>query len=469
MTCTEKLLLVDDDHELLKVYKQIFAINGFNISAVSDSTEALRIVSSQKVAVVITDIIMPKLGGMELLSKIKEVSPSTEVIMLTAEGSVSGAVEAVRKGAYTYLVKPADIKDLLLNVKKAFEVYAVKEENTVLKQQMAEGSDPLIGESGPIAEIRSKIATVAPTDIIVMLTGESGTGKEILANLIHEQSHRRNKPFVKVNCAALTESILESELFGHEKGAFTGAEKMRRGRFEMSNHGTLLLDEIGELSLNTQGKLLRVLQEKEFERVGSTETIKTDFRLITATNKNLALEVEKGRFRQDLFYRINVFQILVPPLRERKDDIPLLAEYFLKKSAAEMKKQKPDLPSDILAVFLSYDWPGNVRELKNIIERLVVMSQDGKIRKEDIPEEVKTKRAEEAGGAAGQGQTAGSGWQAGLAGSEETLSDARHRFEKDFILKALDDNGWNITKTAEELNLARKNLYKKMKEYGIHS
>jgi DNA-binding NtrC family response regulator len=455
MNPNEKILLVDDDLELLKVYKQIFAINGFNIITVSDPTEASKIVSTQKVAVVITDIIMPKMGGMELLSRIKEVSPSTEVIMLTAEGSVSGAVNAVRRGAFTYLVKPADIDDLLLNVRKAFDVYTVREENTVLKQQVIEGYAPLIGNNSMIDEIRNKVATIAPTDIVVLLTGESGTGKEILANLIHNSSSRREKPFIKVNCAALTENLLESELFGHERGAFTGAEKTYRGRFEMANRGTLLLDEIGELPLNTQGKLLRVIQEKEFERVGSSSTIKTDFRLITSTNRNLSTEVEKGHFRRDLFYRINVFPIHVPPLRKRKDDIPILMEYFTEKFCLDMKRPRLLIPSGVADIFVHYDWPGNVRELQNVIERLVVLSQNDSIRIEDIPEEIKV------------GTSAKAAEKDKPRAAEGSLLNARHVFERECILKALDNNEWNITRTAKELKLARKNLYKKMKEYGI--
>lgn len=455
MNYTEKLLLVDDDRELLKVYKQIFQINGFNIEAVADSTEALRIVNTNKVAVVISDIIMPKMDGMQLLSKIKKGSPLTEVIMLTAEGSVSGAVEAVHQGAFTYLVKPANIDELLRTVRKAFEVYAVKEENNVLKQQVTEGYVPLVGNNEKMREIRNRTATVAPTDVIVMITGESGTGKEIVANLIHSQSKRSEKPFIKVNCAALTESILESELFGHEKGAFTGAEKIHYGRFEMANHGTLLLDEIGELPINTQGKLLRVLQEKEFERVGGSSTIKTDFRLITSTNKDLISEVEKGNFRQDLFYRINVFQFDVPPLRERKDDIPLLVEYFYEKSLAEMKKTKLPVPREVMEIFQDYDWPGNVRELKNIIERMVVLSQKGEMRIEDIPEQVKIKR------------TMGS--EECFSRDDSTLANARSCFERQYILEILDRTEWNITKAAHELGIARKNLYRKMKEYKIYN
>jgi DNA-binding NtrC family response regulator len=452
MMYAEKILLVDDDKELLKVFAEILEYNGFNITAVSDSSEALQIVGREKVAVVISDIIMPKIGGMELLTRIKETNPSTEVIMLTAEGSVSGAVEAVRKGAFTYMVKPADIEDLILNVRRAHEIFNVKEENFTLKQQIEDGSPPFVGKNTAINDIRTKIETVAATDIIIMLTGESGTGKEILANAIHYKSNRKDKPFIRVNCAALTESILESELFGHERGAFTGAEKIHKGRFEMANYGTLLLDEIGELSINTQGKLLRVLQEKEFERVGGSATIKTDFRLITSTNKNLKEEVEKGRFRQDLYYRINVYPIHLPALRERRDDIPALAAYFLKQCADEMKKPIPQLPEEVIEILTDYDWPGNVRELKNIIERLVVVSVNSKINISDIPEEVKCKA---------KGQTAP--W----SNDRRSLNDARHQFEREYIINVLNQNEWNITRTADELQLARKNLYKKMKDYGI--
>lgn len=452
MMYSEKILLVDDDKELLKVFAEILEYNGFNITAVSDSREALELVGREKVAVVISDIIMPKIGGMELLSRIKETSPFTEVIMLTAEGSVSGAVEAVRRGAFTYMVKPADIEDLILNVRRAHEIYNVKEENSTLKQQMEDGSPQFVGNNRTIDEIRTKIETVAATDIIIMLTGESGTGKEILANAIHYKSNRKDKPFIRVNCAALTESLLESELFGHERGAFTGAEKIHKGRFEMANYGTLLLDEIGELSINTQGKLLRVLQEKEFERVGGSATIKTDFRVITSTNKNLREEVERGRFRQDLYYRINVYPIHLPALRERRDDIPVLASYFLKQCADEMKKPVPILPDEVIEILTSYDWPGNVRELKNIIERLVVMSVNSKINMFDIPEEVKCKAKRET---------------AKCSKDRQSLNDARHEFEREYIVGVLNQNEWNITKTADELQLARKNLYKKMKEYGI--
>lgn len=466
MDQVEKILLVDDDQEILKVYQQIFAINGFDISVASDGAQALKQIEAEQIAVVITDIIMPRLGGMELLAKVREVSPLTEVIVLTAEGSVSGAVESVKQGAFTYLVKPVEIDNLLLNVNKALDIYRIKSENALLRQKLQVGSVPMIGETRVIMEIRSKIATVAPTDMIVMLTGESGTGKEILANLIHGQSNRSHKPFVKVNCAALSESLLESELFGHERGAFTGAKDTYRGRFETVNHGTLLLDEIGELSFNAQAKLLRVLQEKEFERIGSTTTIKTDFRLITSTNRNLAAEVEKGRFRQDLFYRINAFEIHLPPLRQRKEDILLLADYFVAQYALEMKKSKPDLTREMLSLLEEYSWPGNIRQLKNFMERMVLLSSDGIFQVTDMAAELQREKARTI--PPSRSQLEGPSARAGSASDQEdTLVDARQRFERDYILNSLHENNWNITKTAESLKLARKNLYKKMKDYRI--
>ncbi len=454
MDYKKQILLIDDDDALLKVYEKIFTLKKFNIIAVNESLKALDIVKKQQIAVVISDIIMPKMDGMKLLREIKESSPATEVIMLTAEGSVSGAVEAVHQGAFTYMVKPADIEELLFNVRRACEVYSIKEENYVLRQHISDitREEPLIGDSLCMKEIKEKAETIAPMDSTVLIMGESGTGKEILANMIYSKGRRKEMAFVRVNCAALPQNLLESELFGHEKGAFTGAERMRKGRFEIAQGGTILLDEIGELPLETQAKLLRVLQEKEFERVGGSVTIKTDFRLIAATNKNLRKEVEEHRFREDLFYRINVLPITLPPLRERREDIPILVDYFLKQIAEDVKKPVLLVKKEALKQLIEYDWPGNVRELKNVIERLVVLSMNGEIGLEDIPEEIRNKKRK--------------GASTALA-TVRSLSDAKKEFEEQFIIKALERNEWNVTKTAEELKLARKNLYKKLHEYKI--
>lgn len=452
MLYNDQLLIVDDDKELLKIYEKIFKMNHFNVLTASDSPAALELVKKRQIGVIVSDIIMPKMDGMVLLHKIREINPSIQVIMLTAEGSISGAVEAVRAGAFTYLLKPADINELIFNVQRAFELYSIKDENIILKQQMLEksGRKLLVGNSRKIEEIRSKINTIAKTDTTVLITGESGTGKEILANMVHYQSNRADKPFVRVNCAALTESLLESELFGHEKGAFTGADKTHRGKFEIANNGTILLDEIGELSMNTQAKLLRVLQEREFERVGGSGTLKINFRLIASTNKDLKREVEMGSFRNDLYYRINVMPIRLPPLRERKEDIAVLANYFISELSKEMNKKISPLSQEAIEIFRGYDWPGNVRELRNIVERLVVMSHTSEINLSDIPEELKI-----------------NGRVKILPKAGASLIESRKEFERQFILDALSRNHQNVGRTAEDISIAKKNLYKKIKEYQI--
>lgn len=469
MKYTTPILIIDDDENLLKVYKKIFELNHFTVFAFSDSLEALSAVNKNMPAVVITDIIMPKMDGMKLLREIKRDKPFTEVIMLTAEGSVSGAVEAVHQGAFTYMVKPVGIDELLFNVKRAYDIYAIKEENCLLREhisQMSEG-EPLIGADAKMEAVCRQAKTVAALDSTVLITGESGTGKEILANMIHYSSDRRNQPFVRVNCAALSQNLLESELFGHEKGAFTGADKTRKGRFEMANKGTLLLDEIGELPMGIQAKLLRVLQEKEFERVGGSATIKTDFRLIAATNRDLRTEIKENRFREDLFYRINVVPIHIPPLKDRKEDIRLLAGYFIMKICRDIKKPGVGISEGALQKLMRYSWPGNVRELRNIIERAVVLTDDSVILEDMISLEIPgsftaMQAAWDVGAGAVAGETEGR-----MAAEGGDLATARREFERRYILRALDHNEWNVTKTAMELKLARKNLYKKIKEYGI--
>lgn len=486
MNYTKPIMIIDDDVNLLKVYKKIFELNHFSVLAFSDSVEALRAIRKDAAAVVISDIIMPRLDGMQLLREVKREKPAVEVIMLTAEGSVSGAVDAVHQGAFTYMVKPVCIDDLLFNVKRAYDIYTIKAENSHVKEPPDESGmgEPLVGASVKIEAIRTQVKIVAPMDSTVLVTGESGTGKEILANMIHYSSQRANQPFVRVNCAALSENLLESELFGHEKGAFTGADRTRKGRFELANKGTLLLDEIGELPMGTQAKLLRVLQEKEFERVGGSDTIKTDFRLIAATNRDLRKEIDARRFREDLFYRINVVPIHIPALRERKDDVRLLADYFIAKICAEVKKPRVRLSEEALHKLRSYDWPGNVRELRNVIERVVVLTNRDVIDADMLAlETVGAQTLISAAVEQSAGNVAPGGGQASayaarsrgagpsLLGEESLegadLATARREFEKQYILRALDRNEWNVTKTAMELNLARKNLYKKIKEYGI--
>lgn len=445
------LLLVDDDEKLLEVYKKIFELSGFSILAANSSDMALKLIREHSISVVIADIIMPKMNGMELLNAIKKDWPDIEVIMLTAEGSISGAVEAVKEGAYTYLIKPADIEELISEVKKAQELFDVKKENSKLKQRIEyfQPSRSFIGESAVASELKRKAKLIGNSDSAVLITGESGTGKEVLAHLIHDNSNRKDMPFVSVNCAALNENLIESEIFGSERGAYTGAEKRRKGRFEIADGGTIFFDEIGELSINMQVKLLRVLQEKTFERVGGTETIASDFRLITATNRDLKKAVEAGPFRLDLYYRINIIPVVIPPLRDRSEDIPMLCDQFLKDYSAETNKRIEPLDKKIMDILKKYSWPGNVRELRNIVERLVVMNTSGVIAMDDLPLELTV--------------------DIGDIGvdTDENLKHATKEFEKDYITEIMRRNGWNVTKAAAEMGIARKNLYKKLNDYGI--
>ncbi len=448
---TTHVLLVDDDKTILEIYSKILNLKGFNVIACSNGYDAIEEVKKKQISVVIADIIMPKMTGMELLKKIKQISPFTEVIMLTAEGSIAGAVEAVKQGAFSYFVKPANIDELLRSINKAAELISVKEENLNLKEQIANisSSYEFIGNSESAKKIREKAKVIANADSPVLIMGETGTGKEVLANIVHQNSKRADKPFICVNCGALNENLIESELFGNEKGAFTSAETMKKGYFEVADGGTIFFDEIGELGIAIQVKLLRVLQEKKFQRVGGTKTIKSDFRMIAATNRNLKKEVEEKRFRADLFYRINVLPIEIPPLRERVEDIDILCERFKNYFANQMNKKVGDFDENILSKLRGYSWPGNVRELRNIIERLVVLSKGGEFDISDLPEEIKDN---------------------GQADEDDTnLKNVVKNVEKEYIENAINKCNGNITKSAEIIGISRQNLYRKMNEYGINN
>ena len=444
-----QIMLVDDDKELLEIYNKIFKMNGFEVISCENGERALNALGKNQISVVISDIIMPKMSGIELLRQIKKRTPETEVIMLTAEGSISGAVEAVKEGAFSYIVKPADVDDLISNIRKAAELSKVKIENEVLKDQIATLADgrKFIGISQAAEELRQRAQIVGKTDSAVLITGETGTGKEVLANMIHRCSNRADKPFICVNCGALNENLIESELFGSEKGAYTGAGTQRKGRFEIANGGTIFFDEIGELSLNMQTRLLRVLQEKSFERVGGYETIKSDFRLITATNRNLKQEVAENRFRADLYYRINIIPIEIPPLRERPEDIPALCQNFLEAYSREMNKSVQTIDDKTIKMLQRYNWPGNVRELRNVVERMVVLSHDGMLDLDVLPEEIRDMLAEDK--------------------TEEALRTQTKAFEKEYIIKIMNKYSGNVAKAADEMQIARKNLYKKLNEYDI--
>ena len=385
-------------------------------------------------------------------------------------------MDAVKKGAYTYFVKPADIDELIVNVTKAQELAEVRRENHRLKQHIDTISvtSRLIGESDAARKMREEAVTIGRTMASVLITGESGTGKEVMAHMIHQCSERADKPFVSVNCAAFNENLIESELFGSERGAYTGAEKRRKGRFEIADGGTIFFDEIGELSLNMQAKLLRVLQEKAFERVGGSETIQSDFRLISATNADLKQAVEEGRFRLDLYYRINILPIEIPPLRARKEDIPLLSVYFFDRISKEMNRRIGPPPEALMRCLRNYDWPGNIRELRNIIERLVVMAKDGHVSVSDLPPEIRTGSADSIIDSRGMSAvpTSNNRSASGISAEDhpvghEALRSATHNFERDYITEVMRRNSWNVTKAAREMNIARKTLYKKLNDYGI--
>ena len=385
----ETILIVDDEKNYLLVLSEVLQDEGYEVLAARDGHEALEIQKSSDLDLILTDMKMPAMDGIELLENIKALDPDLPVIMMTAHGTIDKAVEAMQKGAYSYILKPFDNERLTIYVKKAVALYQVVKDNRRLREtvesQYRFGN--FIGKSKPIRDVFEMIRKVAPASATVLVEGESGTGKELVAKSIHFNSPRRDRPFIAVNCSALAESLLESELFGHEKGAFTGAVARKKGRFELADHGTLFLDEIGELSQNLQVKLLRVLQEKSFELVGGTRPITADIRIIAATNKNLKEEMISGRFREDLFYRLNVVRIELPPLKRRKEDIRLLVNHFIDKYASERKVDiaVKGVDQEVDRLFFNYSWPGNVRELENLIERVMILCPNDTVRVSDLP------------------------------------------------------------------------------------
>lgn len=442
-----RVLLIDDDKSFLNIYSKILKKEGYTVYTAQSGTEGIEAIRESDIRIVVCDVAMPEMNGIEVLEDIKEKFPETLVMMLTGEGSIKGAVEAMEKGAYTYMIKPVEISQLTGNIKRALEFNELNKENIRLKSTIESGSnrDRIVGNSNQMQEMLKLVGKVAPTGASVLITGESGTGKEIIANLIHNSSHRAGGPMVKVNCSALSDNLLESELFGAVKGAYTGAANDTVGRVEKAKGGTLFLDEIGDMSLNLQSKILRVLQEKEFEKVGSSETIKADFRLICATNKDLKKAIKEGEFREDLYFRINVVPIETVPLRDRKDDISTILAYYLDYYAAEMKKRVPKVSDDAMSIMKEYSWPGNVRELKNTAERLVVLCDEGQIESWMLPQEIHSNDFDYKG----------------------QFKKAKAEFERSYLLDRLEEYDWNISRTAKEIGIARKNLQVKIKQYGI--
>ena len=402
---------------------------------------------------ILMDIRMAQVGGIEALEKIQRLNPEIPIIMMTAFSSVATAVNAMKSGAYDYLTKPLDIDELILLVEKALRQTRLEKENLLLKEQLGNRFDfsNIIGRSDAMRTMLETVALVAPTEATVLILGESGTGKELIANAIHQNSPRRDQPMIKINCAALPETLLESELFGHEKGAFTGAAGPRKGRFQMAHKGTIFLDEIAEMPMTLQSKILRVLQEREFEPVGSSKTIQVDTRIITATNKDLQEEIRSNRFREDLFYRINVVSVTSPPLRDRRDDIPLLADHFLKYYAEKNNKNITGFTPMAMDALTRHNWPGNVRELENAVERAVIMSRRRLIFIRRSPGKLSD--------------------LAPIAEDMETAQPAHKslkQFEKEKILRTLEENDGNRTRTAIVLGISRRTLQLKLKEYGVN-
>jgi DNA-binding NtrC family response regulator len=439
-----RILVVDDEFTVRDSLYNWFRKDGYEVDTAEDAQQALKLLQESPRDVILADIKMPGMDGLEMQRRIHDIDPEVAVIMITAFASVETAVQALKQGAFDYVTKPIDPDELSHLVRKAVDARRLKTENIQLKgtiEEMSRGLE-IIGESPQMQKVLEMVQSVAQTDATVLIRGESGTGKEVIAQAIHAASRRRFFPMVPVNCGALSESLLESELFGHEKGAFTGAIYTRKGKLEMADGGTLFLDEVGTISLKTQVELLRVLETKEFTRLGGSKHIRVDFRVICATNQNLEKAVEEARFREDLYYRLNVFSIYLPPLRERRQDIPLLAQHFLQKYALQMNKAFTSIAPEALDLLVRYDWPGNVRELANAIERAMVVGKPPAIEADDFPLQL----------AAGPGAAGG---------------DSLAEMEKAHVTRILDKAGWNITRAAETLGIDRVTLYNKIKKYGL--
>ncbi len=453
----ETILIVDDEKNYPLILSAVLEEEGFETLTANSGPETLDILGQAEVDLVLTDMKMPGMDGIELLERIKGRDPELPVIMMTAHGTVDKAVEAMQKGAYSYILKPFDNERMILYVNKAIEMYRVVKENRRLRNQVKSlyRFDNIIGKSRAMQDVFETIRKVAPASATVLIEGENGTGKELVAKSIHYNSPRRDKPFVAVNCSALAETLLESELFGHEKGAFTGAIAMKKGRFEMADSGTLFLDEIGELSLNLQVKLLRVLQERTFERVGGTKPVAVDVRIIAATNKHIQREVSKGNFREDLYYRLDVLHLVIPPLRERKEDIRLLMEHFIGKYAEERKNETSvsGATQAVERLLYDYSWPGNVRELENIIERAMILCPGDRINVSDLPKNFTN-------------QAGGTLHIEGIPVNAK-LNETLVMVEKSMIQRALKVTGNVQARAAELLGIGKSGLNQKIKKFKL--
>jgi two-component system nitrogen regulation response regulator NtrX len=446
------ILIVDDEESIIQSLQGILSDEGFDVISATSGPSAIEKIDEMMPDLVLLDIWMPGIDGIETLVKIKEAHPQLPVVMMSGHGTIETAVKATKLGAYDFIEKPLSLEKVLLCINNAVDHSKLEEEISLLKEKQKE-KFRVTGDSDAIRQLKEQIRIVSRTNAWVLISGENGTGKELVAHTIHALSSRSRNPMIEVNCAAIPEELIESELFGHEKGAFTGATSMKKGKFDLAHEGSLFLDEIGDMSLKAQSKTLRILQEQKFERVGGSRTIHVDVRVIAATNKDLEAEIQKGTFREDLYYRLNVIPMRVPPLRERMEDIPQLIREFISEISVDMNLEPKVFSEDALLVLRRYHWPGNVRELRNLVERVFIMSPNKEIQPSDIPPPFNqipdTKDA----------------YVSGLAAS--TYKEAKAIFEKAFIGRKLQEFNWNITQTAEAIGIERSNLHKKIKAYGL--
>ena len=446
---SDTICIVDDEPGILKTLSEVLEDEGYQVTSAKSGTDALDVIRQDPPDLVFLDIWMPDLDGLEVLKRVRQQFPNMMVIVMSGHGSIETAVQATKLGAYDYLEKPLDSEKITILVRNALHQRKLEEENLNFRIQV-ERHLQLVGDSSVMNKLREQIAAAAPTHSRVLIFGENGTGKELVARSIHRQSLRHQRPFVEVNCAAIPETLIETELFGHERGAFTGAVAQKRGKFDSADGGTLFLDEIGDMSLATQAKLLRVLQEQQFTRVGGNKLIKVNVRVIAASNKDLRQEIEKGNFREDLYYRVNVLPIEVPPLRARREDIPTLTRHFLKIHAEEQGVKLKEITTGALNVLARHEWPGNIRELRNQVERLMIMVPKTPIDVADVLPFM-------------PGSPAGSATWVSPTEAFDSLRDARNAFERDYIAIRLQENGGNISKTAEDLKIERSHLHRKIK------
>jgi len=448
----ETILIVDDEESICKSLKAILSDEGYQVLVAGNGEEAVKIVEEEMPHLVLLDVWLPGMDGLETLKAFKKINPQALVIIMSGHGTIETAVKATKLGAFDFIEKPLSLDKIIILVNNAINLVRLKEENVLLKQKVSHQYE-LTGQSAVITELKEMIGIVAPTNAWILIMGENGTGKELVARSIHHLSWRSHKDIVEVNCAAIPEELIESELFGHEKGAFTGATEKKRGKFDLAHEGTIFLDEVADMSLKAQAKILRILQEKKFERVGGNKLIDMDVRVLAATNKDLEEEMKAGRFRQDLYYRLHVIPLCVPPLRERKEDMKPLVERFMLDFTIKEGLEPKTITDEALALLMKHDWPGNVRELKNIIERMIILTPSNEITVKDIPSLNIKEESEVAFGA--------------QALTGDSLKDAKMDFERQFILKKLEENEGNISKTAEAIGLERSNLHKKLKSLKV--